>query len=123
MIRQTRRQFALGTASLGLVHGLARPALAQNAKETLSFAAVTFSEAGRGDLLKNWVAKFNKSQDRIEIQPLALPFSTFANTIFTQMGGGAGPDLVRFDHIDYYAAIPAKRILPLDDLVDTSGYK
>ena len=119
MLTSTRRNFTLAAAA-GL---LARPALAQGKREVLSFAGVTFSEAGRGEKLRAWVDVFNKSQDRYEIQPLALPFATFANTIFTQMGGGGGPDIVRFDHIDYYAAIPAERIIPLDDLIDTSGMK
>jgi multiple sugar transport system substrate-binding protein len=97
-------------------------ALAQ-AKEVITFAAVTFSEAGRGDRLKAWVEQFNKSQNAIEVQPIALPFSSFAKTIFTQMGGGAGPDLVRFDQIDFYAAVEAKRILQLDEIIDDRDYK
>jgi multiple sugar transport system substrate-binding protein len=44
------------------------------AKEVITFAAVTFSEAGRGRL-KAWVDKFNKSQNAIEVQPVALPFA------------------------------------------------
>src|SRR5947208_10367189 len=110
----TRRQLGLSAASVAL----ASPAIAQGAKETISFGAVTFTEAGRGDRLRAWVEKFNKSQDRIEVQTLGLPFASFANTMFTQMGGGAGPDLVRFDQIDYYAAVAAKRVLPLDDIDD-----
>ena len=97
-------------------------ALAQT-KEVITFAAVTFSEAGRGDRLKAWVEQFNKSQNAIEVQPIALPFSSFAKTIFTQMGGGAGPDLVRFDQIDFYAAVEAKRILQLDEIVNDRDYK
>ena len=93
------------------------------AKETLSFAAVTFSEAGRGERLKAWVEKFNKSQSVAEVQPIAIPFSSFAKTVFTQMGGGAGPDLVRMDGIDYYAAVQSKSVLPLDDLLKGGNYK
>ena len=92
-------------------------------KEVITFAAVTFSEAGRGDRLKAWVDKFNKSQNAIEVQPIALPFSSFAKTIFTQMGGGEGPDLVRFDQIDFYAAVAANRILPLDEIINDRDYK
>ncbi len=114
----TRRQLGLGAAALPL----ARPALAQGARTTISFAGVTFTEAGRGDRLRAWVDTFNKSQDKIEVQTLGLPFASFANTMFTQMGGGAGPDLIRFDQIDYYAAIASKRILPLEEL-DNAGYK
>jgi multiple sugar transport system substrate-binding protein len=109
---------ALATISFGAPD----QALAQ-AKTVLTFAGVTFSEAGRGDRLKAWVEKFNKSQDKIEVQPLALPFATLANTVFTQMGGGGGPDLVRFDQIDYYAAVAANRLLPLDDVLKEGDYK
>jgi multiple sugar transport system substrate-binding protein len=97
-------------------------ALAQ-AKEVITFAGVTFSEAGRGDRLKAWVENFNKGQDKIEVQPVALPFATLANTVFTQMGGGGGPDLVRFDQIDYYAAVAANRIIQLDDIINDADYK
>jgi multiple sugar transport system substrate-binding protein len=92
-------------------------------KEVITFAGVTFSEAGRGDRLKAWVDKFNKSQAAIEVQPVAIPFSSFAKTVFTQMGGGAGPDLVRMDLMDYYAAVHGKRLLALDDVVKGGGYK
>lgn len=92
-------------------------------KETLSFAAATFAESGRGDKLKAWVDKFNKSQTAIEVQPLALPFSTLAKTVFTQMGGGAGPDLVRFDMFDYYAAAQARRIVALDADIKEADYR
>ncbi|MCW5231309.1 extracellular solute-binding protein [Verminephrobacter eiseniae] len=92
-------------------------------KARLSFAAVTFSEAGRGERLKAWVGKFNQSQTAAEIQPIAIPFGSFAKTVFTQMGGGAGPDLVRMDLIDYYAAVQARRVLALDDLLKTEDYR
>ena len=86
-------------------------------KTVITFAGATFAEAGRGDKLRAWVEQFNKSQDKIEVQPVTIPFSTFANTVFTQMGGGGGPDLVRLDQTDYYAAVEANRLLPMDDLV------
>ena len=92
-------------------------------KEVVTFAGVTFSEAGRGDRLKAWVEKFNKSQSAIEVQPIAIPFSSFAKTIFTQMGGGAGPDLMRLDLIDFYAAVQGQRVLPMDDVVKGGSYK
>ncbi|SDR60706.1 carbohydrate ABC transporter substrate-binding protein, CUT1 family [Rhizobiales bacterium GAS191] len=114
--------FSAVVASTLITGGGLSTAFAQS-KEVLTFVGVTFSEAGRGDRLKAWVEKFNKSQDKIEIQPVALPFATMANTVFTQMGGGGGPDLVRFDQIDFYAAVAANRILPLDDVIKDSDYK
>ncbi len=113
---------AVALAAAPMASGALSQAFAQS-KEVITFVGVTFSEAGRGDRLKAWVEKFNKSQDKIEVQPIALPFATEANTVFTQMGGGGGPDLVRFDQIDYYPAVAANRILPLDDLIKDSDYK
>jgi multiple sugar transport system substrate-binding protein len=92
-------------------------------KETITFAAAMFSEAGRGDRAKAWVDKFNKSQDKIEVQPIAIPFSSFANTVFTQMGGGGGPDILRFDQIDYFAAVPSGRVLQLNGVLNEADYK
>src|SRR5437660_10073491 len=108
---------------VGLVSTSIPVASFAQSKEVITFAAVTFSEAGRGDRLKAWIDKFNKSQNAIEVQPVALPFASFAKTIFTQMGGGAGPDLVRFDQIDFYAAVEAKRILQLDEIINDRDYK
>ena len=94
-----------------------------SAKDTLTFAAATFSEAGRGDLLRAWVDGYNKSQNDVEITPVAIPFSAFTTTVFTQMGGGAGPDLVRFDIQDFYAAVQAKRLAPMDAMLKDGTYK
>jgi multiple sugar transport system substrate-binding protein len=120
MPRKTRAVLALAASALALI--AANPKAFAQSKEIITFAGVTFSEAGRGDRLRAWVDKFNKSQDKIEVQPIAMPFATLANTVFTQMGGGGGPDLVRFDQIDYYAAVAAKRILPLDELLAEGRY-
>ncbi len=91
-------------------------------KDVITFAAAVFAEAGRGEKAKAWVESFNRSQDEVEVQPIAIPFSTLANTVFTQMGGGGGPDLVRFDQTDYFSAAPSGRLLPIDEVVDTSAY-
>lgn len=123
MLQVSRRLAVAGAAmALTLAPMLMQPAWAQD-KTTISFAGVTFSEAGRGDRLRAWVDKFNKSQSKIEVQTLGMPFATFANTMFTQMGGGGGPDLIRFDTIDFFAAVPAGRILPFDDFVKDSDFK
>ncbi len=74
------------------------------AKQTVTYASPMFSEPGRSDMLKSWLDKFNASQSEIEVEPVAIPFSSFANTVFTQMGGGEGPDLIRMSINDYYNA-------------------
>jgi multiple sugar transport system substrate-binding protein len=81
----------LSSAVVALLAVMPANVFAQTAgKTTITFAGVTFSEAGRGDKLRAWVDKFNKSQDKIQVETLGLPFATFANTMFTQMGGGGG---------------------------------
>ncbi len=116
-----RRIAIAGILALALAPGAGRAA--ETGREVISFAGVTFTEAGRGDKLKAWVEQFNRSQDKIEVQPLGMPFAAFANTIFTQMGGGGGPDLVRFDQIDFYSAVAAGRVLPLDDVIRDADYR
>ena len=124
MRKISRRKTLAGFAATALLAPmLATTPIQAQGKATITFAGVTFSEAGRGDKLRAWVEKFNKSQDKIEVQTIGLPFATFANTMFTQMGGGGGPDLVRFDTIDFYAAVPSGRILPFDDHIKDADFK
>ncbi|PSH56655.1 sugar ABC transporter substrate-binding protein [Phyllobacterium endophyticum] len=86
-------------------------------KEVITFAASPFSSA-RGPQLQDWVKKFNDSQENIEVTPIAIPFASFANTMFTQMGGKGGPDLVRFDLYDFYPAVAANLIMPIDGIIE-----
>lgn len=116
-----RRALGLSAVALSAVLTCS-PALAQE-KQVITFAAASFAEPGRGEKMRDWVAKFNKSQSKVEVQPIAIPFSSFVSTIFTQMGGGAGPDIVRFDLPEFYTAAEAKRIAPLDDAISDSAYK
>ena len=74
-------------------------------KQVVTFAASSFAEPGRGEKMRAWIGKFNQSQDKVEIQPVTIPFSSFASTVFTQMGGNAGPDLVRFDLPEFLSLI------------------
>lgn len=92
-------------------------------KDVITFAAAVFAEAGRGEKAKAWVESFNQSQDQVEVQPIAIPFSSLANTVFTQMGGGGGPDLVRFDQTDYFAAAPSGRLMALEDVIGVDAYQ
>ncbi|WP_208513562.1 sugar ABC transporter substrate-binding protein [Variovorax paradoxus] len=91
-------------------------------KQVVTFAASSFAEPGRGEKMRAWIGKFNQSQDKVEIQPVTIPFSSFASTVFTQMGGNAGPDLVRFDLPEFYAAVDAKRLVPIDDVIADGAF-
>ncbi|MEU7695400.1 sugar ABC transporter substrate-binding protein [Microbispora hainanensis] len=89
---------------------------------TLTFAASTFGDPGRGPLLTEWLEDFNKSQSAIKVSAAAVPYPTFGQTVLTQMGSGKGPDLIRFDMPEFEAASDAGLIAPLDDLIDVSKY-
>jgi len=105
---------ALAFCAAGMVHAAD--------KQIVTFAAASFAEPARGEKMRAWIAKFNQSQDKVEIQPVTIPFSSFSSTIFTQMGGNAGPDLVRFDLPEFYAAVDAKRLAPIDDVIADGAF-
>jgi multiple sugar transport system substrate-binding protein len=88
----------------------------------LTFAASTFGDPGRGPQLTKWIQEFNKSQNKIQVSPAAVPYPTFGQTVLTQMGSGKGPDLVRFDMPEFESASDAGLIAPLDKLVEVSKY-
>lgn len=85
---------------------------------TLTFAASTFGDPGRGPGLEAWLDDFNSSQDEIVVEPAVVPYPTFGQTVLTQMGGGEGPDLVRFDMPEFAAAADTGLLEPLDEVVD-----
>lgn len=118
-MRSSFLRLALVSSTAVAVFSLVGTALA---RETITFAAAVFAEAGRGDRVREWVDEFNASQNEVTVEPVAIPFSNLANTVFTQMGGGGGPDLVRFDQTDFFAAVPSGRLLPLDDLIDENAF-
>ncbi len=89
---------------------------------TVTFAASTFGDPGRGPKLIDLLDEFNKSQSSVRVAAAAVPFPTFGQTVLTQMGSGLGPDLIRFDMPEFAAASDAGLIAPLDGLVDVGQY-
>lgn len=85
---------------------------------TITFAASILGEPTRGPLLQEMIDDFNASQDTITVEPASIPFSSFGTTISTQLGGGGGPDLIAFDHPNFFAAADAGHVEPIDDIVD-----
>jgi multiple sugar transport system substrate-binding protein len=92
-------------------------AIAQGSRKEISFAASMLGEPLRGPKLVALVEEFNKSQNEIQVTPITKPFSSFGTTMFTQMGGGGGPDVIAFDQPNIYAAAEEGLIVPLDDVV------
>ena len=89
---------------------------------TVTFAASTFGDPGRGPLLLELVDEFNSSQDEIRVSAAAVPYPTFGQTVLTQMGSGLGPDLIRFDMPEFASASEAGLVTPLDDYIDVEEY-
>lgn len=118
-MKRVMKRAALATSVALAVLNIGTAALA---KDQITFAAAVFAEAGRGDRVRAWIEKFNNAQQEVQVDPVAIPFSSLANTVFTQMGGGGGPDLVRFDQTDFFAAIPSGRLLPLDGLIKEANF-
>lgn len=84
----------------------------------ITFAASILGEPTRGPLLQAMLDDFNASQDAIVVEPASIPFSSFGTTIATQLGSGEGPDLIAFDHPNFFAAVDAGHVEPIDDIVD-----
>lgn len=88
---------------------------------TITFAASTFGDPGLGPRLQAFVDEFNASQDDVIVEPASVPFPTFGQTVLTQMGGGEGPDLIRFDMPEFSSAAGAGLLEPLDDVIDADA--
>ncbi len=114
---------AITLSAFVLFGALASGAAVAQERQVITFAAASLAEPGRGDKMRAWITKFNQSQNQVEVQPVAIPFSSFVSTIFTQMGGNAGPDVIRFDLPEFYAAADAKRLAPLDRVIPDGAYK
>ncbi|RYF46121.1 MAG: extracellular solute-binding protein, partial [Comamonadaceae bacterium] len=88
---------------------------------TITFAASTLGDPGRGPGLEKLIEQYNNSQDLVTVKPASVPYPTFGQTVLTQMGGGEGPDLVRFDMPEFAAAAGSGLLEPLGDKIDAGA--
>lgn len=88
---------------------------------TVTFAASTLGDPGRGPGLQAMIDDFNASQDEVKVEPASVPYPTFGQTVLTQLGGGEGPDIIRFDMPEFSAAASAGLLEPLDDRIDAGS--
>lgn len=109
------------TASALLIAGCSGSSAESEGPVTITFAASTFGDPGLGPRLQEFVDEFNASQDEVIVEPASVPFPTFGQTVLTQMGGGEGPDLVRFDMPEFSSAADAGLLEPLDDVIDADA--
>lgn len=88
---------------------------------TVTFAASTLGDPGRGPGLQEMIDDFNASQSEVKVEPASVPYPTFGQTVLTQLGGGEGPDLIRFDMPEFEAAASAGLLEPLDERLDVDA--
>jgi multiple sugar transport system substrate-binding protein len=88
---------------------------------TVTFAASTLGDPGRGPGLQKMIDEFNASQDGVKVEAASVPYPTFGQTLLTQLGGGEGPDIIRFDMPEFEAAASAGLLEPLDDKIDAKA--
>ncbi|PMR61730.1 sugar ABC transporter substrate-binding protein [Verrucosispora sp. ts21] len=121
--RRTTAVVSVVALSAALLTGCSSDGGSEDGVTTVTFAASTFGDPGRGPQLLEWLDEFNTSQDSIRVAAAAVPYPTFGQTVLTQMGSGRGPDLIRFDMPEFEAASDAGLIAPLDDVLDVSKYQ
>ncbi|MEV4668739.1 ABC transporter substrate-binding protein [Microbacterium sp. LWO12-1.2] len=88
---------------------------------TITLAASTLGDPGRGPGLQALIDDFNADQDEVKVEPASVPYPTFGQTVLTQLGGGEGPDLIRFDMPEFEAAASAGLLEPLDERLDVDA--
>lgn len=90
---------------------------------TITFAASTLGDPGRGPGLQKLIDEYNASQSLVTVKPASVPYPTFGQTLLTQMGGGEGPDVIRFDMPEFSTAAASGLLEPLNDKIDASKLK
>ncbi|MCF3934042.1 sugar ABC transporter substrate-binding protein [Acuticoccus sp. M5D2P5] len=91
-------------------------------KTTIEFAASVLADPSRGPIYQKWIDGFNEAHDDIEVKAVGIPFSSFANTVLTQLGGGQGPDVMRLDLDVFMPAASAGLLMDLDDTIADGEY-
>jgi multiple sugar transport system substrate-binding protein len=85
---------------------------------TITFAASTLGDPGRGPGVQKLMDEYNASQNVVKVEPASVPYPSFGQTVLTQMGGGEGPDVIRFDMPEFSTAASSGLLEPLDDQID-----
>lgn len=112
-----KRLIQASAAAAAVLLQMTSPAPAQTPPTTIVFSASMLGEPQRGPLLTAVVDEFNRTHPNIVVKTSSTPFSSFGATTFTQIGGGAGADVIAFDQQNIYAAVANHLVLPIDDIV------
>ena len=127
----SRRQLlrgSLGAAALGTAAIAARPSLAAPnlIRQTGSNTGITFWHGftgARGETLQGLVDQYNALDTGVQVT--ALPYGTYeevAENLVRALGDGTAPDLVVMSEALWFRFYLAQAILPLDDLIASTGF-
>lgn len=84
---------------------------------TLTFANWQWLEEGRGDALWDAVSAYEDHNPGATLEQEATPFGDYADTLFTQMGAGVGPDVFISLDNQWIVLQDGGLLEPLDDAV------
>lgn len=71
---------------------------------TITFSSWHFAEPGRGPALQKILDQYNASQTEVKVNPVSIPYPTYASTVLTQLGAGAGADVINIENAPWAAA-------------------
>ena len=93
-----RSRYGLIAASALIALSSLSPIAAQAAVTKITYSNWQFAEPGRGDALRAIVDQFNATHSTIKVEPVSIPYASYATTVLTQMGAKSGPDVVTLDY-------------------------
>ncbi|GIT82184.1 sugar ABC transporter [Leifsonia sp. LS1] len=86
--------------------------------EQITWANTNFGDPTEGPKLQAMIDSFNSSHPTIHVSEANIPFPTFDQTVITQLAGGAGPDVIRWDTPGFFQAAKAGLLTPLTNTID-----
>ena len=92
---------------------------AENGPVTITFSSWHFAEPGRGEALQKILDKYNASQGDVKVDAVSIPYPTYASTVLTQLGAGAGADIINLEHASWAAAQQKNLFSDLTGKIDT----
>lgn len=87
---------------------------------TLTFANWQWLEPGRGDSILAAVKKYETKNPNAKIQKQEITRADYEKTISTQIGAGAGPDILIVPDPFFPELVSAGALEPVDDVVQAS---
>jgi multiple sugar transport system substrate-binding protein len=98
------------------------PPASQSGHETLTFSNWQWNDPGRGEQLKKLVDTYNSSQSDITINLINVAFTSYPQTITTQMGAGSGPDIANLGTDVFYQIVKAGLAVDLTDAIANQNF-